>query len=87
MKDNSAGNNINYEYLNKVNPDKIFVIDRTKNGTDDKIPSILQNKVIENVKAIKIIKFINLNPMHGILKGGNQLTIEQLKRIKEAFLK
>ena len=47
MKDNSAGNNINYEYLNKVNPDKIFVIDRTKNGTDNKIPSILKIKLLK----------------------------------------
>ncbi len=88
MKDNSAGNNINYEYLNKVNPDKIFVIDRTKNGTDDKIPSILQNKVIENVKAIKnhqVYQFESNAWYFG--EGGNQLTIEQLKRIKEAFLK
>ena len=30
MKANSAGNSITYEYLNKVNPDKLFVIDRTQ---------------------------------------------------------
>ena len=30
MKANSAGNSITDEYLNKVNPDKLFVIDRTQ---------------------------------------------------------
>ena len=48
MKDNSAGNNINYEYLNKVNPDKIFVIDRTKNGTDNK------NQASYKIKLLKM---------------------------------
>ena len=39
MKANSAGNSITYEYLNKVNPDKLFVIDRTQKGNDKSLPS------------------------------------------------
>lgn len=53
MKANSAGNSITYEYLNKVNPDKLFVIDRTQKGNDKSLPSALNNDVIKNLKAIK----------------------------------
>lgn len=86
MKENSAGNNINYEYLNKINPDKLFVINRTKKGTDNKLPSELQNDVIKNMKAIKndqVYQFESNAWYFG--EGGNELTIEQLKKIRKAF--
>ena len=47
MKANSAGNSITYEYLNKVNPDKLFVIDRTQKGNDKSLPYALNNDVIK----------------------------------------
>ena len=47
MKANSLGNSITYEYLNKVNPDKLFVIDRTQKGNDKSLPSALNNDVIK----------------------------------------
>ena len=47
MKANSAGNIVTNEYLNKINPDKLFVINRTKNADDKTLPSALNNQVIK----------------------------------------
>ncbi|TBW68319.1 transferrin-binding protein, partial [Staphylococcus capitis] len=45
-------------------------------------------KVIENVKAIKNHQVYQFEPNAWYFgEGGNQITIEQLKRIKDAFLK
>ena len=67
MKANSAGNIVTNEYLNKINPNKLFVINRTKNADDKTLPSALNNKVIKDMKAIKITKYINLKLTLGIL--------------------
>lgn len=86
MKANSAGNQVSYEYLNKINPDKIFVINRTKDGNDKTIPKELNNKVIKNVKAIKndeVYQFESNAWYFG--EGGHQLTIDQLDHIQDAF--
>lgn len=86
MKANSAGNQISYEYLNKINPDKLFVINRTKDGNDQQLPKELNNKVIKNIKAIKnhnVYQFESNAWYFG--EGGNQLTIDQLEHIQDAF--
>ncbi|MEX2947650.1 ABC transporter substrate-binding protein [Staphylococcus warneri] len=86
MKANSAGNQVSYEYLNKINPDKIFVINRTKEGNDKTVPKELNNKVIKNVKAIKndeVYQFESNAWYFG--EGGHQLTIDQLNHIEDAF--
>lgn len=86
MKANSAGNQISYEYLNKINPDKLFVINRTKDGNDQHLPKELNNKVIKNIKAIKnhnVYQFESNAWYFG--EGGNQLTIDQLEHIQDAF--
>ena len=86
MKANSAGNQISYEYLNKINPDKLFVINRTKDGNDQHLPKELNNKVIKNIKAIKnhnVYQFESNAWYFG--EGGHQLTIDQLEHIQDAF--
>lgn len=86
MKANSAGNQISYEYLNKINPDKLFVINRTKDGNDQHLPKELNNKVIKIIKAIKnhnVYQFESNAWYFG--EGGNQLTIDQLEHIQDAF--
>ncbi|PTF04695.1 transferrin-binding protein [Staphylococcus devriesei] len=88
MKENSAGNTVTYEYLNKVNPDKLMVIDRTKNGDDKTLPSVLDNDVIKNMKAVKndqIYQF-ETNAWY-FSEGGINTTIEQLDKIEKAFKK
>ncbi|MCH8645947.1 ABC transporter substrate-binding protein [Staphylococcus lugdunensis] len=86
MKVNSAGNLISNEYLTKINPDKIFVINRTKKGNDKQLPDELKNDVVKNVKAIKngqVYQFESNAWYFG--EGGNKLTIDQLAKIKQAF--
>ncbi|EHJ08217.1 siderophore ABC transporter substrate-binding protein [Staphylococcus simiae] len=90
MKPNSSGTIISNEYLEKLNPDKIFVIDRTKNSTQHKkqIPQALNNPVIKNVKAIKqhnVTPFDSNTWFFG--EGGINLTIEQLDNIQKAYQK
>ncbi|MCG7340305.1 ABC transporter substrate-binding protein [Staphylococcus sp. ACRSN] len=88
MKANSSGILVSNEYLEKLNPDKIFVIDRTKNLKQDKhhVPQALNNPVIKNVKAIKqndVTPFESNAWFFG--EGGINLTIEQLNNIQKAY--
>lgn len=90
MKANSSGILVSNEYLEKLNPDKIFVIDRTKDLKQDKqyIPQALKNPVIKNVKAIKqndVTPFESNAWFFG--EGGINLTIEQLNNIQQAYKK
>ncbi|WP_440857926.1 siderophore ABC transporter substrate-binding protein [Staphylococcus shinii] len=88
MKANSSGILISNEYLNEINPDKLFVIDRTKkaNGQSKTILQSLQNDVIKNSKAIKnddVTLFEANSWFFG--EGGIGLTIDQLKQIQNAY--
>ncbi|WP_436952155.1 siderophore ABC transporter substrate-binding protein [Staphylococcus shinii] len=88
MKANSSGILISNEYLNEINPDKLFVIDRTKkaNGQSKTIPQSLQNDVIKNSKAIKnddVTLFEANSWFFG--EGGIGLTIDQLNQIQNAY--
>lgn len=88
MKANSSGILISNEYLNEINPDKLFVIDRTKkaNGQSKTIPQSLQNDVIKNSKAIKnddVTLFEANSWFFG--EGGIGLIIDQLKQIQNAY--
>lgn len=88
MKPNSSGILISNEYLNEMNPDKLFVIDRTKHGNvkSESMPQALQNDVIKNSKAIKnngVTLFEANSWFFG--EGGIKLTIEQLEQIQKAF--
>lgn len=88
MKANSAGNIVTNEYLNKINPDKLFVINRTKNADDKTLPSALNNQVIKDMKAIKnhqVYQF-ETNAWY-FSEGGIETTIHQLNKIEKAFKK
>ncbi|UDI78319.1 ABC transporter substrate-binding protein [Staphylococcus taiwanensis] len=86
MKANSAGNTVTYEYLNKVNPDKLFVIDRTQKGNDKSLPSALNNDVINKMKAIKQHQVYQFESNAWYFsEGGIETTIEQLDKIEKAF--
>ncbi|WP_436956305.1 siderophore ABC transporter substrate-binding protein [Staphylococcus sp. AS1337] len=88
MKANSSGILISNEYLNEINPDKLFVIDRTKkaNGQNKVIPQALQNDVIKNSKAIKNNDVTLFEPNSWFFgEGGIGLTIEQLEQIQKAY--
>ncbi|NWK83749.1 ABC transporter substrate-binding protein [Staphylococcus sp. GSSP0090] len=88
MKANSSGILISNEYLDRINPDKLFVIDRTKQASDqnDTLPQALQNDVIKNSKAIKnndVTLFEANSWFFG--EGGIGLTIDQLEQIQQAY--
>lgn len=88
MKANSSGILISNEYLEKVNPDKLFVINRTtdSNKQQNNIPQALNNPVIKNVNAIKNR---DVTPFEANVwffgEGGIDLTIKQLDQIQHAY--
>lgn len=88
MKENVGGNLIGYEYLNKVNPDKLYVINRTIKADDKQLPDVLHTDVIKNIKAVKnkqIYQF-EANAWY-FSEGGIKTTIKQLDDIEATFKK
>ena len=88
MKANSSGILISNEYLNEIDPDKLFVIDRTKKANEHSkvIPQALQNDVIKNSKAIRNNDVTLFEPNSWFFgEGGIGLTIEQLEQIQKAY--
>ncbi|MGJ5718948.1 ABC transporter substrate-binding protein, partial [Staphylococcus equorum] len=86
IKPNSSGILISNEYLEKMNPDKLFVINRTQDENDDSIPNALKNPVINNAKAIEnndVYVFEANTWFFG--EGGINLTMQQLNQIQQAY--
>lgn len=86
MKASSSGAVISYEYLAHTNPDKLFVIDRSKDGKTNGVPEALKNPVINNVKAVKNneITLFEANDWF-FNEGGLQATMDQLNDVENAF--
>ncbi|PHK49355.1 siderophore ABC transporter substrate-binding protein [Staphylococcus edaphicus] len=88
MQANSSGILISNEYLNKINPDKLFVVDRTKQASSQSkaLPPSLDNDVIKNVEAIKQhhVSVFEANSWY-FGEGGIGLTIDQLDQIQKAY--
>lgn len=88
MKENVGGNLISYEYLNKVNPDKLYVIDRSNNGTDKQLPKLLHTDIIKNMKAVKNKQVYQFEANAWFFsEGGIKTTIKQLDDIEATFKK
>lgn len=84
----SHGQTINYEYLSKINPDILFVIDRTivAGGSNTSV-SALDNDLLNEIKAAKNDKIISLDSDLWYLSGGGiQSVAEMISNIKETFV-
>lgn len=77
------GQSVNYEYIAKINPDILYVVDRTQvvSGTTS-ANATLDNELIRQTNAYQNNKIINLTPDYWYLSSGGLLSVSEM--IKEA---
>lgn len=83
------GQEANYEYISKVNPDIIFVVDRTEvgGGVGD-ADVVLDNELVNGTNAAKNDRIVALDPDVWYVSGGGlQSVTEMIKVVGEAINK
>ncbi len=87
IKDGNHGQPVSFEYLQKVNPDWLFVIDRSaaigEDGTGAK--AVLDNQLVAQTTAWKKDQVVYLSPDSYLAFGGYYQWIKDLTIIKTAF--
>lgn len=87
IKDASHGQPISFEYLQKTNPDWLFVVDRSaaigEDGAGAK--AVLDNKLVAQTNAWSKNQVIYLSPDSYLAFGGYHQWIKDLTTIKNAF--
>jgi len=79
IKAGAHGQLVNYEYIARVNPDIIFVIDRSVAiGVRAKDPKVLDNALIAKTFAAKNNKIILLDPECWYLSGGGIQSLSKM---------
>lgn len=82
------GQEINFEYISKTNPDILFVVDRAVvTGGEIKSSDTLNNDLVKNTNAGKNDKIINLDPEFWYLSGGGLTSVDSMIDEVEAALK
>lgn len=81
------GNNVTFEYVAEMNPDMLFVIDRSAAvGDGDSAKKIVENKLTERTNAYKNDKIIYLDPDFWYLSGGGLISVpEMIKEVDASF--
>lgn len=81
------GQNISFEYLLEKDPDYLFVIDRgmAVNG-EPSAKSVIENKLVENTKAVKNGNVVYLNADYWYLSGGGLVSVAEMVKEVEAAL-
>lgn len=73
------GQEANYEYISKINPDILFVVDRTAVvGGEKKANATLENDLVKTTKAAKNNKIVYLDADAWYLVGGGISTVETM---------
>lgn len=82
------GQNVSFEYLVEKDPDYLFIIDRGSvvEGGQSSAQSIVENKLVENIKAVKNDNVVYLNADFWYLSGGGLISVaEMVKEIEAAI--
>lgn len=81
------GNPVSSEYVQKVNPDIIFIVDRSMVvGNDVMDKESVENKLVKQTNASKNNKIIYLNPETWYLAGGGVASVNaMIDEIDQAF--
>lgn len=87
IKDGNHGQPISFEYLQKTNPDWLFVIDRSAAIGEDSIgaKAVLDNKLVAQTTAWSKDQVVYLSPDSYLAFGGYYQWIKDLTTIKDAF--
>lgn len=82
------GQEVNFEYISKTNPDILFVVDRAVvTGGEIKSSDTLNNDLVKNTNAGKNDKIINLDPEFWYLSGGGLTSVDSMIDEVETALK
>ena len=77
------GQSVNYEYIAKINPDILYVVDRTQIvGGTTTTNTTLDNDLVKQTKAYQNQQIISLTPDYWYLSSGGLLSVSEM--IKEA---
>lgn len=81
------GQVINFEYINKTNPDIIYAMDRgVAVGGKSSAKQALTNEVINDVNAVKNDKVVEIDPYLWYFSGGGAVTVKkQIEEVEKAF--
>lgn len=81
------GQQVGYEYIALLNPDIIYVIDRSVAiGRSEKNPHVLDNPLVNKTKAAKNGKIILLDPQVWYLSGGGIFSVNKMiSEVESAF--
>ncbi|MGM0904118.1 MAG: siderophore ABC transporter substrate-binding protein [Bacillota bacterium] len=82
------GQNISFEYLVEKDPDYLFIVDRgaVVEGGKSSATSIVENKLVENIKAVKNDNVVYLNADFWYLSGGGLTSVAEMVKEVEAAL-
>lgn len=73
------GQEVSYEYISEVNPDILFVVDRTAIvGGTNLAATTLDNDLVNGTNAAKNNKIINLDPDLWYLSGGGLTSVSEM---------
>ncbi|MBM4764295.1 siderophore ABC transporter substrate-binding protein [Bacillus sp. B15-48] len=81
------GQNVSFEYLREKDPDYLFIVDRgaVVEGGQSSAQSIVENnKLIENIKAVKNDNVVYLNADYWYLAGGGLISVAEMVKEIEA---
>lgn len=87
IKDGRHGQPISFEYLQKTNPDWLFVVDRSAAIGEDSVgaKAVLDNPLIAQTTAWQKDQVVYLSPDSYLAFGGYYQWIQDLTTIKNAF--
>jgi iron complex transport system substrate-binding protein len=87
IKDGRHGQPVSFEYLQKVNPDWLFVIDRSAAIGEDSVgaKAVLDNPLVAQTAAWKKDQVVYLSPDSYLAFGGYYQWMQDLTTIKTAF--
>lgn len=73
------GMNVSFEYVTEMDPDILYVIDRTAAiGNESSVKEVIENKLIEKTKAFKNDNIFYLTADTWYLAGGGLISIENM---------
>lgn len=81
------GMNVSFEYVLEMDPDLLYVIDRTAAiGEESSAQEIVENKLVQKTKAYENDNIFYLDPDNWYLSGGGLISVENMVREIEESL-
>jgi iron complex transport system substrate-binding protein len=83
---NAHGDNVSFEYVQTLNPDVIFVVDRSQATGGEASIGVLDNDLVKSTNAYKNSRIINLDSVSWyIVSGGYQSTLTMINDADKLF--